>query len=116
MAWLRQIWERVCGTRLALVEAENELLLATNRALEEENFRLRAEQRALTNSLLSGAGIAPLPPVNEEPPKPISRIRRLTVHQQRHADLVKGDRLAIEEAKELRKRFIEKNHPAVRSN
>lgn len=116
MTWLRQIWERVCGTRLALVEAENESLLATNAALEDENYRLRAEQRALTNSLLSGAGVAPLPPVNEEPPKPIQRIRRLTVHQQRHADLVKGERTAIVEAKELRKRFEDKNHPAVRSN
>jgi hypothetical protein len=116
MTWLRQLWQRISGIRLALVESENRLLIETNAALEEENYRLRGEVRALTNSLLSGAGVTPLPPVNEEPPKPIQRIRHLTVHQERRLNELKAARIAVSEAKELRKRFEEKYHPAVRSN
>ena len=89
MTWLRRIWERVCGTRLALVEAENARLLDTNAALEEENSALRREVRALENSLLSGAGVAPLPGVEEVKAKPIQRIRRLSLHQRQRVHELK---------------------------
>jgi hypothetical protein len=50
-------------------------------ALEEENAALRKDNRALQNSLLSGAGVTPLPEFEEVKPKPINRIRRLSLHQ-----------------------------------
>jgi hypothetical protein len=81
MSWLRRIWERVCGTRLALLEAENAQLLETNAVLEEELALARRDIRALENSLLTGAGVAPLASVEEVKSKPIQRIRRLSLHQ-----------------------------------
>jgi hypothetical protein len=78
---LRRTWERICGTRLALVEAQNGLLAETNSVLEEELAAARREIRTLENSLLSGAGVSPLPPVEEVKTKKIQRIRRLSLHQ-----------------------------------
>jgi hypothetical protein len=49
--------------------------------LEEENAALRKDNRALQNSLLSGAGVAPLPEFEEIKPKAIHRIRNLSLHQ-----------------------------------
>lgn len=89
MTWLRQIWERVCGTRLALIEAENSLLLETNAVLEEELASARRDIRALENSLLSGAGVAPLSELEEVKTKPIQRIRRLSLLQRQRVHEMK---------------------------
>ncbi len=53
----------------------------TNAVLELENEALRKDIRALENSILSGAGITPLPEFQEVKPKPVQRIRRLSLHQ-----------------------------------
>lgn len=81
MTWLRNFWMQLSGAKNAVLEAENARLIETNAVLEEENFALRSELRATVNSLLSGAGVAPLPAFEQEKPKPIQRIRRLTLHQ-----------------------------------
>jgi hypothetical protein len=53
----------------------------TNAVLEEELAASRREIRNLENSLLTGAGVAPLPGLEEVKAKPITRIRRLSLHQ-----------------------------------
>jgi len=111
MNWLSNLWRRLTtSTETALLRAENRRLKETDLALEDENFRLRADLREATNSLLSQAGVAPLSPSNEEPPKSIARVRHLTVHQQRRLELVRGTRLALEEGKEMRERVEKKIH------
>jgi hypothetical protein len=57
---LRQLWQRITTTRYT-------------RALETEVGRLRAENRALLNSILGIAGVPPLPVV-VAPPAPTSRL------------------------------------------
>lgn len=89
---------------LALTKAENARLAETNAVLEEELAKSRAELRGVINTVLSQAGAAPLPPVAEEAPKPIARIRKMTMHQQRRADLIRETRTQAEEAKELAER------------
>jgi hypothetical protein len=53
----------------------------TNAVLELELDALRKDYRRLENSLLSGAGVAPLPEFEEVKAKPVKRIRRLSLHQ-----------------------------------
>lgn len=89
MNWLRNIWERVCGTRLALIEAENARFRETNAVLEEELASARREIRALENSLLSGAGVAPLAPIEDLKTKPIQRVRRLSLLQRQRVHELK---------------------------
>jgi hypothetical protein len=51
------------------------------RALEEEVLRLRAENRALTNSLLGTAGFPPVDYPEAPKPQPLPRIRKRSWHQ-----------------------------------
>lgn len=115
MKYLRALWYWLTtSTQFALVEAENQRLKETNAALEEENVLLRKESRALTNTILGQAGVAPLPPAEEV--KPVPRMRRMTTQQQRRVELTKAERTAITEAIELRKRFEQSTHGVQRSN
>lgn len=101
MEWLHNLWLRISGTRLALLEAENERLRETNAVLEEENAALRKDVRALENTVLGQAGVAPLPPAEEV--RPVPRTRHLTVRQQRRREELLQDLRGIEAAKNLRK-------------
>lgn len=49
--------------------------------LEGEVARLRAENRALTNSLLGTAGIAPIDFPETPKPQPLPRLRKRSWHQ-----------------------------------
>ena len=49
--------------------------------LEEEVARLRAENRALTNSLLGTAGFPPVDYPEPVKPQPLSRLRKRSWHQ-----------------------------------
>jgi hypothetical protein len=50
--------------------------------LESEVVRLRAENRALTNSLLGTAGFPPVDyPEAPKPPQPLPRLRKRSWHQ-----------------------------------
>lgn len=51
------------------------------RALEEEVLRLRAENRALTNSLLGTAGFPPVDYPEAPKPQPLPRLRKRSWHQ-----------------------------------
>src|SRR3989442_13510335 len=51
------------------------------RALEEEVSRLRAENRALTNSLLGTAGFPPVEFPEAAKPQPPARLRKRSSHQ-----------------------------------
>jgi hypothetical protein len=51
------------------------------RALEEEVARLRAENRALTNSLLGTAGFPPVDYPEAPKPQPLPRLRKRSWHQ-----------------------------------
>jgi hypothetical protein len=51
------------------------------RTLEEEVARLRAENRALVNSLLGTAGFPPLEFPETPKPQPLPRLRRRSWHQ-----------------------------------
>jgi hypothetical protein len=51
------------------------------RALEEEVARLRAENRALTNSLLGTAGFPPVEYPEAPKPQPLPRLRKRSWHQ-----------------------------------
>jgi hypothetical protein len=76
-SWLRNL---VTSKRTALLEAEVSRLRETNLALEAELDQSRKETRAAVNTLLSQAGVAPLPPA-EEVKTPTERMRRLTFQQ-----------------------------------
>lgn len=105
MNWLRRFWERVSGIRLALVEAENARLVETNQVLELEVAQLRGEVRALENTVLSQAGVAPLPPLADEAVKPaVNRVRHMTLHQQRQHGESKVLREQMQLGKEIRER------------
>jgi hypothetical protein len=58
-------------------------LLRSNyvRLLEEEVSRLRAENRALTNSLLGTAGFPPVEFPEVQRPQPLPRLRKRSWHQ-----------------------------------
>lgn len=96
------------------MEAENQRLKETNAAIEEELALVRRENRALTNTILGQAGVAPLPPAEEL--KPVPRMRRMTGQQQRRVQLNKEERTAITEAIELRRRFEQSTKGVQRSN
>lgn len=82
MRWMRQIWQRFTGTRLALIEAENKRLRETNFALEDLLEQRDKELRAAINTSLAQAGVAPLPPHEEvKPPVRKMTMRRLTWQQ-----------------------------------
>jgi len=49
--------------------------------LEEEVARLRAENRALTNSLLGTAGFPPVDYPEQVKPQPLPRLRKRSWHQ-----------------------------------
>jgi hypothetical protein len=51
------------------------------RLLEEEVARLRAENRALTNSLLGTAGFPPVEYPEAPKPQPLPRLRKRSWHQ-----------------------------------
>jgi hypothetical protein len=51
------------------------------RLLEEEVSRLRAENRALTNSLLGTAGFPPVEFPEAPKPQPLPRLRKRSWHQ-----------------------------------
>ena len=51
------------------------------RSLEEEVARLRAENRALTNSLLGTAGFPPIDYPETAKPQPLPRLRKRSWHQ-----------------------------------
>jgi hypothetical protein len=51
------------------------------RALEEDVARLRAENRALTNSLLGTAGFPPVEYPEAPRPQPLPRLRKRSLHQ-----------------------------------
>jgi len=51
------------------------------RLLEEEVSRLRAENRALLNSLLGTAGFPPLEFAETPQPQPLPRLRKRSWHQ-----------------------------------
>jgi hypothetical protein len=51
------------------------------RLLEEEVARLRAENRALTNSLLGTAGFPPVDYPEAPKPQPLPRLRKRSWHQ-----------------------------------
>jgi hypothetical protein len=51
------------------------------RLLEEEVARLRAENRALTNSLLGTAGFPPVEYPEPAKPQPLPRLRKRSWHQ-----------------------------------
>jgi hypothetical protein len=51
------------------------------RLLEEEVARLRAENRALTNSLLGTAGFPPVEYPEPMKPQPLPRLRKRSWHQ-----------------------------------
>jgi hypothetical protein len=51
------------------------------RTLEEEVLRLRAENRALTNSLLGTAGFPPVEYPEAPKPQPSPRLRKRSWHQ-----------------------------------
>lgn len=76
--WLHNL---LTSKRTALLEAENGRLRETNAALEAELEQSRKETRAAVNTLLSQAGVTPLPPA-EEVKTPTQRMRRLTLQQQ----------------------------------
>jgi hypothetical protein len=77
MSWLRNLFT---SKRTALLEAEVSRLRETNLALEAELEQSRKETRAAVNTLLSQAGVAPLPPA-EEVKTQTQRMRRLTFQQ-----------------------------------
>lgn len=82
MNWLRKLWRRFAGTDAALLRAENKRLGEANFALEDDNEDLRKELRAAVNTVLSQAGVAPLPPHEDlNPPIRKMRMRRLTWQQ-----------------------------------
>ena|ERR1700758_3201401 len=83
--WLRNLFT---SKRTALLEAENLRLRETNLALEAELEQSRKETRAAVNTLLSQAGVAPLPPA-EEVKTHTERMRRLTWQQQQRLHALK---------------------------
>ena len=80
MTFLKWIRNFFTSKRTALLEAENVRLRETNLALESELEESRKETRAAVNTLLSQAGVTPLPPA-EEVKTHTERIRRLTYQQ-----------------------------------
>jgi hypothetical protein len=76
-SWLRNLFT---SKRTALLEAEVSRLRETNLALEAELEQSRKETRAAVNTLLSQAGVTPLPPAEEVKTYP-ERMRRLTWQQ-----------------------------------
>ncbi len=85
MNWLRDLFT---SKRTALLEAEVSRLRETNLALEAELDQSRRETRAAVNTLLSQAGVAPLPPA-EEVKTPTERMRRLSFQQKQRMYAVK---------------------------
>src|SRR5271157_2381091 len=88
MTWLYKLWGRIF-TEAALLRAENERLIETNSALELELEALRRDNRALINAQLKQAGIVTLPELAEEKPKPINRVRHLSLHQRQRLSVLK---------------------------
>jgi hypothetical protein len=83
MKHLAEFWRSLfTSTETALLRAENKRLKETNFALEDENEQLRKELRGTVNTVLSQAGVAPLPP-HEEVKAPVRKMtmRRLTFQQ-----------------------------------
>jgi hypothetical protein len=75
------------------------------RLLEEEVVRLRAENRALMNSLLGTAGFPPVEFPEAPKPVPLSRLRKRSWHQLqawREADAGRGAALNFDEESSAR--------------
>ena len=67
MTFIRSLWQRFTSTRYARAL---EAAARTERALNHEIVLLRAENRALLNSILGIAGIPPIPPPTFTPLSP----------------------------------------------
>ena len=73
--------------------------------LEEEVARLRAENRALTNSLLGTAGFPPVEYPEPAKPQPLPRLRKRSWHQiqaWREADSVRDAKINFDGREEAR--------------
>ena len=64
---IREIWRRITSTRNTRAREVSERM---NSALREEITRLRAENRALLNSILGIAGVPPIPASSADLPPP----------------------------------------------
>ena len=110
LTWLYQTWRALTtSTRTALLEAENARLASTNEALEDENAALRGEVRALVNTALGQAGMAPLPPLTETPKPAASRVRVFSRYQERRINAV----AAAREQAQLRDELIAKANTRI---
>ena len=70
--------------------------------LEEEVSRLRAENRALMNSLLGTAGFPPVEFAEPPKPQPLSRLRKRSWHQLQAWRENEADRAGADNFEELR--------------
>src|SRR5712664_4406149 len=71
------------------------------RTLEEEIARLRAENRALTNSLLGTAGFPPVEFPEVPKPQPLPRLRKRSWHQLqawRETESTRGNTPSLEDS------------------
>lgn len=94
--WWRGFWT---SKETALLRAENERLIETNLALEQEIVALRKDNRALVNAQLKQAGIVSLPELADEKPEPINRIRKLSLHQRQRVHSMRTDPQRVMEEK-----------------
>ena len=72
------------------------------RLLEEEVSRLRAENRALMNSLLGTAGFPPVEFPEAPKPQPLPRLRKRSWHQLQAWRENEADRAGVDNFEELR--------------
>jgi hypothetical protein len=72
------------------------------RLLEEEVSRLRAENRALMNSLLGTAGFPPVEFPEAPKPQPLPRLRKRSWHQLQAWRENEADRAGVNNFEELR--------------
>ncbi len=72
------------------------------RMLEEEVSRLRAENRALMNSLLGTAGFPPVEFAEPPKPQPLPRLRKRSLHQLQAWRENEADRAGVDNFEELR--------------
>lgn len=96
MKWIKQFWRNLVAEK-ALLKAENKRLRETNFALEEENEQLRKDLRGSLNTLLSQAGVQPLPDA-EQVKTPTGRMRHLTLQQRQRLYAIQTTPKQIEKA------------------
>lgn len=101
MTWasIRAWWaEFTTSKRTALLEAENERLLASLEAVLAENAGLRKNNAALINTALCEAG-KPSLPEQDAPKPPATMIRKLTPHQRQRRTIIMQIRDGITQAR-----------------